>query len=313
MKPTGPIDQSLAGHGAMAHAYHKFLRGVLPIDRWEEIGELPVPLPATEEYPVDWDQVHRWAAVCPSLAGVKQTCALFDTIALRLGWHYAWSRFAQHVHLLDVIEKIYGPGKPAPTLVLEPGCFTGGLMHFLAECWPEARCAGLDLSPVSLDVCGHYTDQLDQKNRPFWLEVDFAQVMPQELPYNLGDSVKGGLVIISNMLSEVTGVLNRYPYLDGVNVEARLVAYWVSQGCTVLVAERHEDPMGFFQTMVNSRVWGATRVHASIMSMFEAFSTEKMCPRFPLGHWFKRQCHIFCFRPSQAEKAPAPVKRRKRR
>ena len=304
MKPTGRIDLNLSKHGALTQAYHRFLYNELPLDQWEDVGELAEPIPPKHEYPVDWNLVKRWAAVCPSLAGVMGNAQNFNEVALKLGWHYAWSRFAQHAYLLDAIEELYGNDNPSPSMVIEPGCFTGGLMHFLAEKWPKTHCIGFDVSPVSLDVCSIYSDRLKQKNKPYWLEADFAQIKPSDLPDSLGDFTANGLVIISNTIESIAAVFDRYSYLHKWNAKARLISYWVNLGCTVLLAERAENPTDVLQTIVNEGEWNNTGTgsEARIVSIFKAFSTTSMCEENPLGKWYETDCYVMAFTPPKQKK-----------
>ena len=312
MKPTGRIDQLLPKHGSLVRAYYQFLHAVLPIDRWEDIGELSIPLPPKREYPVDWDMVRRWSAVCPPLAGVMSFVEDYNAYALKLGWQYAWSRFAQHAHLLDAIEELYGPETPAPSMVMEPGCFTGGLLHFLSEYWPLAQCIGFDVSPVALDVCSQFSDRLEQKNRPMWLEADFAQIKPGDLPDNVGDSVNGGLVIICNTIEAIGKVFTRYPYLDLWSARSRFISYWVNQGCTVLLAERHPDPAHLLQTIVDNGSWTNNNGEASLMKVFKTFITEGMSDQSAIGSWCESNSFVMAFKPATRSKSQTPGKKKRR-
>jgi hypothetical protein len=107
------------------------------------------------------------------------------------------------------------------------------------------------------------------------------------------------LVIISNAIDSIGMAFDRYPYLGGWNAKAGLISYWVNLGCTVLLAERHEDPMHLFETILSHGAWKNGAVDAKIINIFQAFSTEKMCQEKPLGEWFNAECYIFSFAPPE--------------
>jgi hypothetical protein len=297
VKLSNKIIDTLSGHGQLARSYHAFLQSVQPAVTWADVGKLSNPIPTKTEYPVDWKLVSRWAASCPSLAGVMDSVEDYDLMAPRLGWNYAWTRFPQHLHLLDSIEQMVILDGFQPTLVLEPGCFTGGLLHFLADHWGDVPCVGFDVSPVSLDVCGHYSDSLEQKNRPVWLEADFSQIQPANLPGNLGDHLDGGLVILSNVIENLGKSFARYPYLDQWTVKSRLISYWVNQGATVLLSERHPDPTTLMTTIVHSAEWLKPNCKASILSQFNVPTTDNMNPDNPLGEWHDAAGCVIRFAP----------------
>ncbi len=293
MKPTGKIIESLNGHGFLAGDYYAFLQAIQPAETWDDVGVLPDPIPPKAEYPIDWTLVSRWAASCPPLAGVMSSVQDFDFMGPRLGWNYAWTRFAQHLHLLDVIEDLFDGGGNKPTLVIEPGCFTGGLLHFLADRWQDVPCVGFDVSPVSLDVCSHYCDRLEQKNRPHWMEADFSQIQPAHLPNKLGNRVSGGLVILSNVIESLGKSFERYPYLEIWTPRSLLVSYWVNQGATVLLCERHAEPSVLAKSIVERAEWEKPGCTYEVMRTFDEPITANMVPDNPLGDWgYEHGCVI---------------------
>lgn len=306
IRPTGRIDQVLRSHGMLARLYHQYLHAKLPIDNWEDIGEMATPLPQKIEYPIDWKLVGRLAAICPPLPGVVESSVSYNGLALKLGWHYAWSRFAQHAHLLDIIEHLYLPEKPGPKLIIEPGCFTGGLLHFLADHWPKTKCLGMDVSPVALDVCSKFSDELKQRNRPVWLEADFCQIRPEELPNNLGENVRGGLVIISNAIESLWHSFARFPYLDKWNIRSRLISYWVNQGCTVLLAERHPNPDHLLDTIIEQGAWESDGCKGHLLRTFSVMITEGMGEASALGTWKEVNGFVMAFVPAPAKKKGKP-------
>ncbi len=261
------------------------------------MGILAEPIPQKAEYPIDWKLIGRWAASCPALAAVMTSVHNHDVIAPLVGWNYAWTRLPQHLHLLDSIEEMIESEAFKPTIVLEPGCFTGGLLHYLADHWDNVPCVGFDISPVSLDVCGHYSDRLKQENRPAWLEADFSQVQPENLPYQLGEHIEGGLVILCNMLENIGESFNRYPYLDKWAAKSRLISYWVNHGATVLLCERHSDPEDLMSTIINSAAWLRPNCRASLLCTFTVPTTFNMTPDNPLGEWDEAKGCVIRFSP----------------
>lgn len=297
MNPTGNVIDWINGHGILAGDYYAFLQSLQPVKTWEDVGTLATPIPPKAEYPIDWKLISRWAASCPPLAGVMESVQNFDLMAPRLGWNYAWSRFPQHLHLLDVIEELFDGEGRKPTIVLEPGCFTGGLLHFLAEHWNDVPCVGFDVSPVSLDVCSHYSDRLPQQNRPIWLEADFSQIQPGNLPEKLGEKISGGLVVLSNVIESLGKSFERYPYLDTWIPRSQLISYWVNQGATVLFSERHRDPPLLRDSIMERAVWEKSGCTAQVMTKFTVPITHEMVPDNPLGEWHDEPGCIIRFSP----------------
>lgn len=299
MNPTAKIADSLHGHGHLAHGYHDFLQSMQPAETWADVGTLTDPISPKAEYPIDWNLVRRWAAACPSLAGVMDSVQDYDLMASRLGWNYAWTRLPQHLHLLDAIEEMIVTEAFKPTVVLEPGCFTGGLLHYLADHWDDVPCVGFDISPVSLDVCSHYSDRLEQENRPLWLEGDFSQLQPENLPNQLGEQSDGGLVILSNVIENIAKSFERYPYLDQWAAKSRLISYWVNNGSTVLLCERHPDPKSLMNTVVQGAEWLQPNCTASVRCRFTEPTTDNMTPENPLGEWHEAEGCVIRFAPPQ--------------
>lgn len=297
MNPTGNVIDWVSGHGSLAADYYGFLHSALPVETWDEVGTLHEPIPPKAQYPIDWNLIGRWAASCPPLAGVMESVKDYDLMGSRLGWNYAWTRFPQHLHLLDVIEELFDGEGRKPTIVLEPGCFTGGLLHYLAEHWHDVPCVGFDVSPVSLDVCSYYCDRLHLQNRPVWLEADFSQIQPSNLPDKLGDGISGGLVILSNVIESLGKSFERYPYLDTWIPRSRLISYWVNQGATVLLSERHSDPPLLRDSIMERTEWTKPGCTAQVMSSFTVPVTNNMNPDNPLGEWNEEHGCIIRFSP----------------
>jgi len=303
MKPNGKVIDWINGHGSLSANYYRFLNSMQPVETWEEVGPLPVPIPPKAEYPIDWTLVRRWAASCPPLAGVLASVQEYDLMAPQLGWNYAWTRFPQHLQLLDVIEELFDAESHKPTIVLEPGCFTGGLLHYLAQHWNDVPCVGFDVSPVSLDVCSHYSDKLENRPRPLWLEADFSQIQPSSLPDKLGERVAGGLVLLSNVIESLGKSFDRYPYLDTWLPRSRLISYWVNQGATVLLSERHDDPRLLRDSIMERAEWEKPGCTAEVMTSFNVPITHEMVPDNPLGEWHEETGCVIRFSPPREKTA----------
>jgi SAM-dependent methyltransferase len=297
MNPTAKISDSLHGHGHLARGYHDFLQSMQPAEAWADVGTLAEPIPPKAEYPIDWKLISRWAAACPPLAGVLASVQDYDLMAPRLGWNYAWTRFPQHLHLLDVIEEMIIAEAFKPTIVLEPGCFTGGLLHFLADHWDEVPCVGFDISPVSLDVCSHYSERLRRNNRPHWLEVDFAQVRPANLPNNLGDRLAGGLILLTNVAESFGRCFHPYPYIDSWKPRSLLISYWVNHGVTVLLTERHPDPQLLANGIWEHAEWEKPGCTCEVMKILTTPITHNMNAENPLGEWHEEHGCVIRFSP----------------
>ena len=299
MNPQTKISDSLHGHGQLGRAYHDFLQSMQPVKKWGDLGTLAEPIPPKAEYPVDWELIRRWAASCPSLAGLMESVQDFDLIAPRLGWNYAWTRFPQHLYLLNAIEEMVVMEAFKPTIIIEPGCFTGGLLHYLANYWGIVPCVGFDISPVALDVCSHYSDRLEGSNSPLWLEADFSQVRPEDLPSQLGEHIDGGLVILSNVFESLGKSFTRYPYLDQWAAKSRLISYWVNNGANVLLCERHADPDHLMDTIVRRAEWLQPNCKASVRCRFTVPTTVNMIPENPLGDWEAVEGCVIRFSPPE--------------
>lgn len=296
MKPRGKLAKSLQEHGHLGHAYHDFLQSQQPIARWEDVGLLAEPIPIDTAYPIDWKLANRWAAACPALGRVLGEAELFDSLSVLLGWQYAWTRFQQHLFLLDVIEDLFA--EQPPNLILEPGCFTGGLLHFLAASLPDVPCVGFDISPVSLDVCAHYSDRLGRDNRPLWIEANFCQIEPAHLPESMQPRVAGGLVILSNAIEALGKAFQCFPYANTWSLRSQLVSYWVNQGATVLLCERHPDLDDLLNTIVYQGRWEKEGCTGAVLKRFKAATTVEMTETNPLGDWVNADCGVLCFSPS---------------
>ena len=104
----------------------------------------------------------------------------YDQAALNSGLRYAWSRLEAHAHLLDVLESHFDD-EQFPSAVIEPGCFTGGLIHFLAMKLADIPHIAFDMSPRALKVASKLAEDINHPNSLCWLEANFLQVTPEQL------------------------------------------------------------------------------------------------------------------------------------
>lgn len=176
-RPSGKLARKLEHCGDLATRYLSFLSESDPLEDWGDVAPLAEPIAIEKQYPVDWDLVRQLAAVCPSLTRVASAVEMHDVIAPSLGLRYAWSRFSLHARLLNAMEVIFPSDGLVPTMILEPGCFTGGLLHFLANLWQDIPTVGFDLSPVSLDVLKHLSGTLCLQKPPLVIRADYTTAM----------------------------------------------------------------------------------------------------------------------------------------
>lgn len=295
MRPSGNLIDALKGHGSLALGYYDFLQSAQPAKSWDDIKQLTEPLPKRRDYSIDWNIVARFASSCPPLVGVLSSLETYNEIAPLLGFNYAWTRLPQHLHLLDAIEIIYDKKGNKPSIALEPGCFTGGLLHYLAKHWEKTCCIGFDLSPVALDVFRHYSDNLNQENSPLLFQADFCQVSPNFIFSHTSKQISGGIVIMCNMIDSLASSLRSYPYIDELIAKSRLISYWVNQGTTVLLCERHMEPQTLADCIVDSGQWDDASCTCEVMAAFTVPTTSSITPDNPVGTWTEDHCCIIKF------------------
>ena len=139
----------------------------------------------------------------------------------------------------------------------------------------------------------------DSPNPPYWLEGNFLQVQPEQMPLELGQHCGLGLVILSNVVETVGQQFKRYPYLGSNECAAGLISHWVNQGNVVLVAERHHAPQAFMQYIADIGEWNEG-VRCVMLKEFDAWSTRNMNPENPIGDCYNT-LHCICgFYPADA-------------
>ena len=294
--PQGPIE--LNHHGSLAQEYKKFLYEHDPIDRWQDVVPLADPIEVTGLVEPNYEDLRTLGAGCPELSSLLGTRQDYDQAALISGLRYAWSRLDAHTHLLDVLESHFND-EQFPSAVIEPGCFTGGLIHFLATKLTEVPHIAFDMSPGALKVASKFSKNIDHPNSPYWLEGNFLQLTPELMPLELGQHCGRGLVILSNIVDTIRQQFEIYPCLNSGKCVAGLISYWVNQGCVVLVAERQDEPQEFIQFIAETGEWNEG-VQAVMLREFDAWSTRNMSAENPIGDWYNT-LHCICgFYPEDA-------------
>ena len=80
-----------------------------------------------------------------------------------------------------------------------------------------------------------------------------------------------------------------------------MISYWVNNGATVVLAERHPDPATLMNTIVHSAEWLKPNCKASIMCQFNVPTTDNMTPDNPLGEWHESEGCVIRFAPPKGE------------
>ena len=148
--PRLPIEASMRGRSQLALDYWGFLSSVDPIERWEDITALKEPVATNKNYPDLLEKERILRDYYPSLLHQVITARDWGEMARHLGFRYAWTRLLMHAAILDVISDYCSD--TSPSLIVEPGCFCSGLIHYAPEAL-SVEYMGFDLSPVALDVC----------------------------------------------------------------------------------------------------------------------------------------------------------------
>ncbi len=294
--PTGPIADSLILESELAKQYFDFLTEHDPLTDWKDIVPLSQPIITETTYDYDLDAVSYWASICPQLVGAAKYQNLFDEIAPRVGYRYAWSRVQMHCQLLTALERWYDD-KELPTTIIEPGCFCSGLIHFLPTVW-DATYFGIDISPVALDVCRSLerSDQLPGKRK--LLRADFQVIGKTQLSEHMDGDFSDSLILIANVLGTIQSSWELFPSVDASAVTAWLVSHWVNQGATVVVCERNRNPAEHIQYIRKNGRWDSY-VETTLLDDFDAIATSGMDSEAPLGSWEKKRTGISVYQRTQ--------------
>lgn len=295
--PSGFIRDSLEIESDLASKYFAFLRKQDPIERWEDIAPLADAIPTKKNYEYDVTAVEHWASICPQLLGVASAQSDFDAAAPLLGYRYAWSRVQMHCRILNAIERWYR-SEPLPKNIIEPGCFCSGLVHFLPTIH-SGTYFGIDISPISLDVCRELEKRDGLQGNRVLLRADFQVINAQALqPHSKGGDVGKALVLISNILGSIQHSWDYFPAVRPTILTAWLVSYWTNLGATVVVCERNADPEKHLQFIQENGRWEG-QVTSELLDDFMAIATTGICPSAPVGEWERVRTGISIYQPTK--------------
>jgi SAM-dependent methyltransferase len=294
--PTGEIAADDVFASGLPREYLQFLEEHDPISRWEDIKPLQEPINVSVGRSFDEQILQELAPFSPQLRPLIAVADRVNAIAPLIGLRHAWSRCLQHGQILQAIEDSIQVRPLSPELVIDVGCSTGGLLHFLAKYWSRMPCVGFDLGGVALDVAHHLQRQMRLQNQIHWLEGSFAYLQPAYLPDSLGHHVRDGVVILCNVIEFLGRELSLSPAIYPWSAKAGLIAYWVQQGAAVYVCERHNDPGSLCETIAAHAAWnpGATM---AVLKEFEAVLTENPTPENPIGDWVRQPACVLGFFP----------------
>lgn len=290
--PRGSITKTMKGHCQLARDYHAFLSRVDPIERWEEIAALREPLQTGRAHP---DQMLKEKALrdyFPTLLHTVQKAHEYDAMAVRLGFRYAWSRLDMHAHLLDAMEVFFA--KDRPDLVFEPGCFCSGPALFLPEYW-GIKYAGLDMSPTAMDVCRMLANDNSVGQSLGLFSGNFLQLTTDQFQQMVPVPLDRTAVLLSNFISGTGRDWAIYPCLAQEACwlpYTSLIAYWISAGATVLLAERRGDPEWISKKI---ELWGrefVPNVQCRTLARFSTDITTNMTPTNPIGEWERSSAFV---------------------
>lgn len=281
-----------------AREYLRFLQRVEPLDAWADVKPRETPVIAEPEaYEYDEHTVERLIHLSPALSGAVDSILCHNKAANVVGFRYALTRCVQHASILLALEEIFSARSRKPSLVIDVGCFTGGLIHYLASKWEDIPCVGFDVVPLALDVCHAIESELQLKNSPHWLEANFALVTPDMLPDEIRNGIRGGVVILSNVIEYIGNTLAPTEVIDGWYAKGRLISYWVNQGACVILCGAHEDPDCLRDTLVQAGSWEQKGCTANLLFDFESPTTSDMTDELPLGSWEVARSHVIAFLP----------------
>ena len=290
--PRGRIAESMLSRSQLARDYFAFLTRVDPVERWEELVALEEPLQTGKQHP---DQALKEKVLhdyFPSLVHTVADAKNYDAMAMSLGFRYAWSRLDMHAHLLDAMEAFFGADRP--DLVFEPGCFCSGLGHFLPEHWGIAY-AGLDMSPAAMDVYRMLAKANGIGKTLNLFSGNFLQLTTDQFRRMIPVPLYRTVVLLSNFISGTERDWQIYPCLAQEACwfpYTALIAYWVSAGATVLLAERDGDPAWIAERI---ELWGrgfVPNLRCKTLSEFTTNITSNMTPGNPIGEWKRSDAFV---------------------
>jgi hypothetical protein len=283
--PPHAIEESMRGRSQLARDYWGFLSSVDPIKRWQDITVLKEPIATSKSYPDLLEKERILRDYYPSLLHQVVSARDWGEMAQHLGFRYAWTRLLMHAAILDVLSDRYPVNKPS--LVVEPGCFCSGLIHYLPTAW-GVDYTGFDLSPVALDVCRALATKHGISDRVRLHSGNFLQLSTGQFAETTNHSLDSTLILLTNFFSSIHNDWLMYPCLcagNGWIAYATLVAYWADAGATVVLCERHEDPEWIQEAMTHFGTAITTNLHYDLAATFETSVTTNMTPANPIGDW----------------------------
>lgn len=279
------IEETLQFRSLLSEGYHDFLKKYDPITRWDEIVPLAFPVSIEKKYEINREFIEEYAALCPSLVSMANSFG--ENLAPLLGLRYAWSRIGIHCQILDglstVVEEI-----GEPRVIIEPGSFCSGLIHFLPTVY-DVNYIGIDISPTALDVCRKIEQDLELPGQRYLLKADCLAVGVPTLKQTIGPEkiqIEDTIVIICNLLTNIEQTWDKIPAIDGRQISAGLVSYWVNEGATVLICERTDVPADYLKQIVDFGTW-TKPASAKMLNEFTSFSTREMSRENPIGDWYE--------------------------
>jgi len=285
---TGAIKKQLPFESDLSAKYYEFLMRLDPLLRWEDIQPLEESIKSPKGYRLDPDVETTFGAMFPNALSELKEAEDWGDIASRLGIRYAWTRVHMHMKILRQFDDLLDKN----TVVIEPGCSSGGLIHFL----PEARGVkylGVDCSPVALDVCRSIETTNKLSGKRILARANFYAFSETHLE-SFELNVRNTVVLFSNFLNNAKSIWSVFPCVEPAIVAAWLVSYWVRAGATVLICERCDDAQKYVKYLSDFGLWGdgATGL---ILDEFDTISTTAMTPENPIGDWSKSHCVIAKF------------------
>lgn len=293
--PPGSIASFMEGRSPLAREYHAFLQSLDPLYHWREIRPLQNPLRSEKTYSDLAARTETVSKVYPALVPAFEDIEKWGHMAQALGFRYAWSRLQLHSMLLDVLNDMVR--RKPPRLVIEPGCFCGGLAHFLPAAW-GCTYWGSDVSPVALDVLRKLEKDHALGGRRLLTRMNFLEATVQEadqfLEQQRAPPVKGALLVFSNMASGLHDYFRVFPCLnqDGSWLAISLfLSYWANAGATVVLCGGHPNPEAIATTVSRHGFWQRP-VSVSLKADFPIFLTADMAPNNPLGDWEEHRGYV---------------------
>jgi len=282
---SGPTASAVQACSKLARDYHAFLQSVDPLERWEDLRPLPEPIDTGKDYPALLEREQVLRDFYPSLLHHATAAQQYGVMAQRLGFRYAWTRFFMNTVMLEVFEKFLSAKKPS--LIIEPGCFCTGLMHYLPEKW-GVRYLGIDVSPAALDVGRLLANQTGRGKQLELISGNFLQLSSTQCEQIVSQPLAGAVVLLSNFFSSVKHDWLMFPCLLEAEcwpAYCALIAYWVNAGAIVLMNERHDAPQEIVETIQHFGGPIARDLRCDLVTEYETYITTNMTPDNPLGEW----------------------------